>query len=97
MQHLKNPGLTQIRNLKKLIIGNELMKQETAVRCLMLFPLNALVEDQNTRLRKIFTGTRGKELSNLINGNRIYFGSYKGESGGSPNLTQVNSMNLKNH
>ena len=25
-----------------------------AVKCLMLFPLNALVEDQKTRLRQIF-------------------------------------------
>ena len=69
--------------------------REAAVRCLMLFPLNALVEDQNTRLRKIFTGTRGKELSNLINGNRIYFGSYKGESGGSPNLNTSKFDELK--
>ena len=28
--------------------------REAAIRCLMLFPLNALVEDQKTRLRKLY-------------------------------------------
>lgn len=69
--------------------------REAAVRCLMIFPLNALVEDQNTRLRKIFTGQRGEELQNILNGNRIYFGSYKGESGGSPNLNSTRFTELK--
>ena len=65
-----------LSNTKNWQRSNE--TREAAVRCLMLFPLNALVEDQNTRLRKIFTGKQGEELSKLINGNRIYFGSYKG-------------------
>jgi len=52
----------------------------TAVKCLMLFPLNALVEDQKTRLRQIFCGDNGKEIQNLLNGNKIYFGSYNGST-----------------
>ena len=51
-----------------------------AVKCLMLFPLNALVEDQKTRLRQIFCGENGKEIQNLLDGNKIYFGSYNGST-----------------
>ena len=50
--------------------------REAAIRCLMLFPLNALVEDQKTRLRKLFSGESNQKLKELINGNQIYFGSY---------------------
>lgn len=84
-----------LSNTKNWQRSNE--TREAAVRCLMLFPLNALVEDQNTRLRKIFTGKQGEELSKLINGNRIYFGSYKGGSGGSPNMKQSNFKKIKNN
>ena len=34
----------------------------SAIRCLMLFPLNALVEDQKIRLRKLFTGPANEKL-----------------------------------
>ena len=51
----------------------------------MLFPLNALVEDQKTRLRKLFSGESNQTLKELINGNQIYFGSYTGKTPGSPN------------
>jgi len=61
-------------------------KREAAVRCLMIFPLNALVDDQKARLRGYFCGNNGSNLSQLINGNKIYFGSYVGPTGGSPNL-----------
>ena len=69
--------------------------REAAVRCLMLFPLNALVDDQKTRLRKIFSGNSGKQLSEIINQNKIYFGSYTGGSGGSPNLNSKNYKALR--
>lgn len=52
----------------------------SAIRCLMMFPLNALVEDQKTRLRKIFCEENGGQLQELINGNKIYFGSYNGNT-----------------
>lgn len=54
--------------------------RSSAIRCLMMFPLNALVEDQKTRLRKIFCEENGLKLQELINGNRIYFGSYNGNT-----------------
>jgi DEAD/DEAH box helicase domain-containing protein len=61
-------------------------KRPSAIRCLMLFPLNALVEDQKTRLRKLFTGSANENLKSLINRNQIYFGSYTGKTPGSPNI-----------
>lgn len=51
-------------------------KRPAAIRCLMMFPLNALVEDQKTRMRKIFCEENGELLQSLIQNNRIYFGSY---------------------
>ena len=48
-------------------------------------PLNALVEDQKIRLRKLFTGPLLK-IKKLINDNQIYFGSYTSKTPGSPNI-----------
>ena len=36
----------------------------SAIRCLMMFPLNALVEDQKTRLRKYFAKRMVKDFRN---------------------------------
>ena len=58
----------------------------SAIRCLMLFPLNALVEDQKIRLRKLFTGQANEIIKKLINNNQIYFGSYTSKTSGSPNI-----------
>ena len=44
------------------------------------FPLNALVDDQKTRLRKYFQEIQ-ENNSEIINQNKIYFGSYTGGSG----------------
>jgi DEAD/DEAH box helicase domain-containing protein len=48
-----------------------------AVRCLVLYPMNALVEDQLTRLRKALdSASARKVMDEDINGNRIFFGRY---------------------
>src|SRR6266550_1955355 len=48
-----------------------------AVRALMLYPMNALVEDQLTRLRRALDSSGAHEwLNQKRNGNRIYFGRY---------------------
>ncbi|MFM6398708.1 DEAD/DEAH box helicase, partial [Planktothrix sp.] len=53
--------------------------REAAVRALILYPMNALVEDQLTRLRRALDS---EEVRNWFqqnrNGNRIYFGRYNG-------------------
>ncbi|MCE5285179.1 MAG: DEAD/DEAH box helicase [Pelosinus sp.] len=52
-----------------------------AVRALVLYPMNALVEDQLTRLRKALDSERARKwLSTNANGNKIYLGRYNGET-----------------
>jgi ATP-dependent helicase YprA (DUF1998 family) len=52
-----------------------------AVRALILYPLNALVEDQLARLRDSFDGPTARTwLDNHRNGNRICFGRYTGRT-----------------
>ena len=52
-----------------------------AIRALILYPLNALVEDQLGRLRDGFEGPHVRSwLDNRRNGNRFYFGRYTGRT-----------------
>jgi ATP-dependent helicase YprA (DUF1998 family) len=52
-----------------------------AVRGLILYPMNALVEDQLTRLRRAFDSPEARQwFSTQRPGNRIYFGRYNGET-----------------
>lgn len=54
-------------------------KRPAAVRALILYPMNALVEDQMTRLRKALDSSQAKEIvEKRFHGNRIYFGRYTG-------------------
>jgi len=57
--------------------GNE--NRPAAVRALILYPMNALVEDQLTRLRKALDSPEAREFyAEKIEGNRFYFGRYVG-------------------
>lgn len=55
-----------------------------AVRCLVLYPMNALVEDQLARLRKALNspevGRRMDAADGGIAGNRIFFGRYTSQT-----------------
>ena len=52
-----------------------------AVRALILYPMNALVEDQMTRLRRALDSNEVRDfLDTNANGNRIHFGRYTGAS-----------------
>ncbi|MEE8208262.1 MAG: DEAD/DEAH box helicase, partial [Nitrosomonadaceae bacterium] len=52
-----------------------------AVRALILYPMNALVEDQLTRLRRALDSTQARQwCADFMNGNRIYFGRYTGNT-----------------
>ncbi len=54
-------------------------KREAAVRALVLYPMNALVEDQLTRLRRALDSEKARDwFQKNRNGNRIYFGRYNG-------------------
>jgi hypothetical protein len=49
----------------------------SAVRALIIYPMNALVEDQMTRLRKALDSDKTREWFDLYSsGNRIYLGRY---------------------
>ncbi|SKB15793.1 DEAD/DEAH box helicase domain protein [Planktothrix sp. PCC 11201] len=54
-------------------------KREAAVRALILYPMNALVEDQLTRLRRALDSEEARNwFQQNRNDNRIYFGRYNG-------------------
>ena len=53
--------------------------RHAAVRALILYPMNALVEDQLSRLRKSLDSPAARTwMADYANGNRIYFGRYNG-------------------
>jgi len=55
--------------------------RKAGVRALILYPMNALVEDQMSRLRKALDSDDTRDwLSENTNGNAIYFGRYNGSS-----------------
>ena len=52
-----------------------------AVRALILYPMNALVEDQLTRIRRALDSAMARRSMDLhFAGNRIFFGRYTGET-----------------
>ena len=56
-------------------------KRTPAVRALILYPMNALVEDQLTRLRRALNSDQAKEWFQIRSpGNRIYLGRYNGST-----------------
>ena len=61
------------------VAQREQEERPAAMRALILYPMNALVEDQMTRLRKALDSETARNwfVSNA-NGNRIYLGRYNG-------------------
>lgn len=67
-----------------------------AVRALILYPLNALVEDQLARLRDAFDGPQARAwLQTNRAGNRFYFGRYTGRTPVSGARTPANTDRLR--
>lgn len=67
---------------------------EPALRALVMYPMNALVEDQMARLRKALDSDDIREFMDSeigLKGNRIYFGSYNGSTIGMKNYDLINS------
>jgi len=55
--------------------------RDAAVRALVLYPMNALVEDQLVRLRRVLDGPdQIAWLDKYRNGHRFYFGRYTGQT-----------------
>jgi Lhr-like helicase len=63
-----------------------------AVRALILYPMNALVEDQMSRLRRALDAP---ELENLYNNNPIYFGRYNSSTPIAGKLTSENGEGVE--
>jgi Lhr-like helicase len=80
--------------------GNE--TRPPAVRALILYPMNALVEDQLTRLRKALDSPAARQwITNNRNGNAIYFGRYSSntpvpghehDKDGRPNKSKIRDL-----
>ena len=65
-----------------------------AIRAMIMYPMNALVEDQVARLREALDSDAARDvLERYYNGNRIFFGRYTGATMGSKNL--VNASHSK--
>lgn len=84
----QNGGLPagRIVNTSNFTLSNDVRQRnhetrKAAVRALILYPMNALVEDQMSRLRKALDSDDTRSwLSKNTNGNKIYFGRYNGSS-----------------
>lgn len=84
----KNVGLPvgQIINIENFTLSNAVRQRnhetrKAGVRALILYPMNALVEDQMSRLRKALDSDDTRNwLKENTNGNAIYFGRYNGSS-----------------
>ncbi|MGZ2258542.1 DEAD/DEAH box helicase [Roseobacter sp. A03A-229] len=60
---------------------HEPAERPKAVRALVLYPMNALVEDQVARLRKTLDSPDARAaMDRRLSGNRIYFGRYNGKT-----------------
>ena len=71
-------------------------KRQAAIRSLVIYPMNALVEDQMTRLRKALDGDEVKSYFDQIgglNGNRLFFGRYNGSTIGVKSSEAVSGQN----
>lgn len=71
--------------------------RQSAVRGLVLYPLNALVEDQLVRLRKALDSDEAREwFDTNLNGNRIHFGRYTGKTPLAGDIDSTSTSRLKN-
>lgn len=68
-------------NSRKWQRGTESAERQPAIRTLILYPMNALVEDQMQRLRVALDSDEARDwLNNNRDGNRFYFGRYTGQT-----------------
>lgn len=71
-------------------------QRDSAVRALIIYPMNALVEDQMTRLRDALDNDDvQKWMQENLNGNRIFFGRYNGATptSGYPKYKEASTNN----
>ncbi len=76
-----NPVVNKNRSFKRSyrVPQRSHEQRDAAVRALILYPMNALVEDQLTRLRRALDSEAARDwFQNNRKGNRVYFGRYNG-------------------
>lgn len=70
--------------------------RKPAIRALLMYPLNALVQDQIDGLREILCSEETTRFyNNVLGGNKIYFGQYSGATIGMGSPNQRNYNNIK--
>lgn len=77
-------------------------QRDAAMRAMILYPMNALVEDQLTRLRRALDSEESRRwFESQRHGNRIYFGRYNGntpvpgheyDADGKPDWDKINKL-----
>ncbi len=69
--------------------------RKPGIRALLMYPLNALVQDQIDGLREILCSQEANQFyDDVLDGNKIYFGQYSGSTigAGSPTLNKYNEI-----
>ena len=75
----RNPGHPWWQTQQKRVPQREGENRPAAIRALILYPLNALVEDQLMRLRRACDSPQARQwLTDNRGDNRFYFGRYTG-------------------
>jgi len=75
------PGRDILTNNRRRNLRQETTIHQPAVRALLLYPMNALVEDQLTRLRSALDGDAVRHVFDTAMGrHRFYFGRYNGDT-----------------
>lgn len=82
LKETKNQDVkTRIKKGEFLQRYGENPNRQAAVRAMIMYPLNALVDDQLIRLRKVFNSEEAKKfMDKNFHGNKIYFGRYTGDT-----------------
>lgn len=67
--------------LSPSVLQRGVKTREAAIRAIIIYPMNALVEDQMTRLRKALDSDEIQQfMDEKMGGNRIFFGRYNSET-----------------
>lgn len=84
-----------LNNLYLEAVERPVQFEKRAVRAIILYPMNALVSDQMTRLRRLFRDERLKEIFRKASGRNVQFGMYTSRTpfAGTPSKSKINRLN----
>jgi DEAD/DEAH box helicase domain-containing protein len=73
--------------------------RNSSIKAIILYPMNALVDDQMTRLRKALDSEKAEDFyKNQCNNHRVYFGQYNGATPISSDINEgTNTKKQKKH